>query len=298
MKTVSIIVPLYKGGKYVHSIISMVSENAKTMQSRGFSEKVELIFVNDYPKETIVISDHCTDLITVILISNEKNCGIHSSRVKGINHSSGEYIYLLDQDDRIMDSFLSSQLELIHNNESTDLIIANGILEYPLSSKTIYSNRFMHNLTKDIYAYAYFDNRIISPGQCLIRKAAIPNEWKNSFLSKNGADDMLLWLLILSKSSKIKLNPQVLYTHVNTGSNVSNDLSSMYESVDEMLEILERCSFVTKRVIQIIDYRNSLLASKSFNSHLPYYSRFIVRLELLLRKILAQIRICKQNSHV
>ena len=93
MKTVSIIVPLYKGRKYVNSIISMVSENAKTMQSRGFSEKVELIFVNDYPKETIVISDHCTDLTTVILISNEKNCGIHNSRVKGINHSSGEYIY-------------------------------------------------------------------------------------------------------------------------------------------------------------------------------------------------------------
>ena len=90
---------------------------------------------------------------------------------------------------------------------------------------------------KHIWFYARFDSRIISPGQCLIKKNAIPQKWTQHILKKNGADDYLLWLMMLSNGKRLAINRKELYIHVDTGENTSASHEVMMASVREMVHL-------------------------------------------------------------
>lgn len=67
---ISIIIPLYKGQKYCERLLKMVEKNC--LYNNLFQEcQVEVIFVNDYPDEKIVIEDKYT-CFEVKLISHKK----------------------------------------------------------------------------------------------------------------------------------------------------------------------------------------------------------------------------------
>ena len=138
----------------------------------------------------------------------------------------------------------------------------------------------MHKLSASPKAYAYLDNRIISPGQCVIKKTVIPEFWMRNALKNNGADDLLLWLLILSTNKDVAINPLKLYTHVNTDSNTSLDVDKMLSSVDEMVKLLtinEKESHINSNLISIIDYRNKYLWGKLSQFNLNLISKFLIR---------------------
>ncbi len=292
MNSVSVIIPLYKGAKYVASLTEMIYENVSIAASDGLINYAELIFINDYPLEKIAIECSYTDLLSIKLINNQVNSGIHQSRINGIVNSCGNYILFLDQDDKIKNCFLSSQICLADNNKA-DLVIANGIIEYPNSEKTIYDNHIMHSLTKHIMAYAYLDNRIISPGQCLIRRSAIPALWLTKALSRNGADDLFLWLLMLSSSGKkrIALNPDKLYRHVNTDQNISLDLPAMYGSVYEMLGYLYDSGAVKVSILNVIAYRTAFLSGNAYCGHISSFTRILISVLYSLKSLIRRIRI-------
>ena len=91
---ISVIVPLYHGKKYISDILEMMDNNLREENSNF---EIELIFVNDCPDELITENDiQIYDRIKPILLFNDKNCGIHYSRVKGLNKAHGEYILFFD----------------------------------------------------------------------------------------------------------------------------------------------------------------------------------------------------------
>lgn len=111
---VTIIVPIYKGNCYVMNIIKMVEENVVTIKRTEEHITVELLFINDSPDSPILIeglNDH--NSFDIRVINNAKNIGIHGSRVHGLREAKGEYILFLDQDDRIKDDCIISQLKCI-----------------------------------------------------------------------------------------------------------------------------------------------------------------------------------------
>lgn len=234
-KKISVITPLYRGKKYLPDIINMLLQNLEEGHG-GF--EIELILINDFPDEALSYDDiGQVHEIRVILLSNRENEGIHYSRVRGLSHASGEYIHFLDQDDRITGSFYSSQIQ--HMRKRDDVIVANGIAEYESYNKLLYRYRFMQWTVKSAWFYIKFDSRIISPGQCLIRKSSIPEIWRKNILKHNGADDYYLWLVMLSLGKKFGINRKVLYTHKYTAANVSSDSESMRMSVVEVLSVIE-----------------------------------------------------------
>lgn len=283
---VSAIVPLYKGDKYVGHLFELFENNVKFANQNGVNITLEVIMINDYPDEIININDSFKDFDVVYLI-NEKNIGIHETRVKGINVAKGEFIFMFDQDDEITDNFLFSQLTLIRGNQNTSMVIANGIVQHPTYERKIYEKRAMHLLSKYEWFYALFDNRIISPGQCLIRKNAIPKFWLVNSMKRNGADDLLLWLLIFEdqRFAKPTLNPECLYTHVNTDNNTSLDLKGMYASVDEMLDLLINNKICSPRIIKLIGYRNDYQKGIKSNYKAFFYEKCLVHAIYFLRKI-------------
>lgn len=250
MCLVSVIIPLYKGNKYIENIVHMLEMNVKHAKV-----SLELIFVNDYPEERV--DNYESSDIRIKCFTNICNKGIHFSRVNGLKNANGEYILFLDQDDQIEDLFIKSQLEKIG---FADVVVCNGTS----SGKIIYENINNQKRVGDIEAMVN-GNQIISPGQALIKRESIPCEWMENILINNFSDDYFLWLLMLCQDKKIVLNHEVLYHHIYTGENTSLNREKMYKSVNELLDYFERWNYLNQEQITQIRKKSFEVSGKYFS---------------------------------
>lgn len=249
MQSISVITPLYHGQQYVERLMELVAHNVSCLQEHGMDCSVEFILVNDSPDSEVLLPEPRQNF-TCTLINHEKNQGIHGARVTGLRHAGGEFILFLDQDDEIADDFLYQQLSKIH---SADMIVANALMEQPDGSRTLlYPNAYSYRKITNLQAYTKSHNQIVSPGQCLIRRDAIPREWLSFITGRNGSDDLFLWILMLSKECCIVINDQPLYTHRYTGANLSADEDKMDDSSLEILEYLAQVPYVSAKTISDI----------------------------------------------
>lgn len=224
---VSVICPLYYGQKYIDSILEMLKENQKRLQQSGIMAGIELVFVNDAPDQKISLPKHWEGIF-VKLIEHEKNRGIHQSRVTALEQARGMYLLFLDQDDKICDDYLVSQLSHIGQN---DAVLCNG---YYQNNRVIYSSMERQKKAAQFMDYLHQKHVIVSPGQVLLRRDAVPKEWKQDCFKKNGSDDVLLWILMLSRCNQFAVNGEKLYWHIESGENASYHFENMRESIIEM----------------------------------------------------------------
>ena len=180
---VSVIIPIYKGNGYIESLLNKIEKNYQESQ-----KEIEVIFVNDYPDEEIIVGSQHD--FPIRIINNEMNQGIHQTRINGLKKSLGKYILFLDQDDEISDFFIKSQLEHIGD---ADLCIANGIMESENGKCLIYKNQKSQDYLKKQIGFIKVRDLIVSPGHCLIKKTSIPEYWTKHVMSVNSADDYFLW---------------------------------------------------------------------------------------------------------
>lgn len=221
---ISVIVPLYKGKKYVDGIIRNIENcvgQAKVL--------AELIFVNDYPKETIVGHDYYNSkLLQVKILENETNLGIHKSRLKGLECSCGSMIHFLDQDDYVDDNFYLSQLSQIGTNDAVISLVYQGEQKY-------YKNYDLLDNYISIEWLIKNGNMIISPGQVILKKSSIPRKWKQDTLKYNGADDYYLWMCMIHEGRKMVFNTATFFHHVLIpGINATENLEEMLCSIQEV----------------------------------------------------------------
>jgi glycosyltransferase involved in cell wall biosynthesis len=198
---------------------------------------VELVLVNDSPDFPICgIPELCNDM-ELIVSSNEKNSGIHASRINGLLKSRGKNIVFLDQDDDIADNALASQYQVLEGGEA---VVSNGFVQNAAGSrKLIYRSHRAQSYVNDLPFYFYAYNQIVSPGMCMIARQSIPEPWIRNIQQINGSDDLLLWCLFLSEGHRFSLNPETLYTHVETGENASGNERGMLGSLEETISILK-----------------------------------------------------------
>ena len=223
---VSIIVPLYKGKKYIQSILDEISMCAREAECVD----IELVLFNDFPDEYIEV-DRSRYEFEINIINCSQNNGIHGARVKGLKHCSGEYVLFLDQDDKIKPSYIASQLKCIG---SADAVVCRAIHNKKLHYTD--SHIFEEVITKRFMFEKW--NPIVSPGQVIIRKNAIPQVWVENILCVNGADDYFLWLAMMKDDKKFVLNQEILFEHVVNGKNVSGNTNQMMDSEQEMIKVM------------------------------------------------------------
>ncbi len=224
MENISIVVPIFRGRKYIDSMIAQLEQCAGKCGGRHV---LELILVNDDPGEPI--GRFCSETIKLKMIETDINRGIHGARVRGLEHCTGDYILFLDQDDRIASDYFISQLAHLGGE---DAVVCKLIHE----DRQFYDIRmpFEKVITREFILSVR--NPIISPGQVLLRKEKIPETWKHAKLKNNGADDWLLWLCMLAENSKFALNPEILFEHVVEGGNESINVAHMIASEQEIYE--------------------------------------------------------------
>ena len=165
-KKVSVITPIYKGNSFISQLVYMLEENWVSV-NKIEPVSIELVLVNDFPDEKLEIKEQLMRNISWIEITNKQNRGIHFSRIQGLLHSSGDYILFLDQDDKISPIYIKEQIAELG---SADAIICNG----KNLSDLIYKNQedLDRAVGKEEYWKGY--NQIVSPGQVLLKKSAIP----------------------------------------------------------------------------------------------------------------------------
>ncbi len=111
------------------------------------------------------------------------------------------------------------------------LVICNGYLEkVDKSLQKLYKSKADFNRINDLEFNLKSHNVIKSPGQCLIKKSIISQEWLTNIMKINGADDFFLWILLLEKG----------YIHKYTGINLSERKGRKMESNLELIGILKK----------------------------------------------------------
>lgn len=283
---ISIIVPLYKGQKYVLSIQKMVAQNVVFANERGKKLEVELIFVNDYPDEAIVVNTE-VQRYKVFVIANNDNCGIHQTRVNGLKRSRGEYVLFLDQDDEITPNCLFSQYSVIGDK---DMVVGNGYRGINGDYRKIYRSVKKQQLVCREMIFLKAANQIVSPGHCLIRRSAIHPAWCNNIMKENGGDDLFLWLLMFENDKKFCINHECVYRHVDTGVNFSSNLLAMYRSSDNLIKIAEETGALKQNTINIYRRRINYLKAIYETSGILRIVLTIKNLDILIAKIYAYYR--------
>lgn len=276
MKRISIITPLYNGSKFVKSTI----ENAKKLNFnvKKYDYEVELVCVNDKPGD--ILNFKMPHEIIFKLIENHHNLGIQQSRVNGLKESTGDYIIFLDQDDELIVDNYISQLNKI---KSADIVVGNLYIDFNNKKKKVFRNRkAMVDAIKEKTLLEYV-NMITSPGQCLIRRNIIPVDWINSIMKINGADDLLLWLLLYDKGARFAVNEEIVYYHKTTFlGNLSSNSQAMFSSEKELIQILEKIGYPSEKI-------DILQKTFILNHNLKLYDLWNLRLTII-RKIFYSIK--------
>lgn len=269
---ISVIIPFYKGNKFINRVIKNIKENQNELYLCN-QEKMEVIIINDSPGTPVKIDGNLKKDMPIKIYTNDQNYGIQISRINGIKHSSGEYILLLDQDDILLPYAIKSQRMKI---KDADVIISNGFKEAysngKIIRKDIYTYRYPILFLRNIYTYLLATNPIVSPGQALIKRISIPNEWLNNPIKNNGSDDLLLWILMIAKRKSIKYNDEKIYIHSETGSNLSSQYDKMLVSDFSVYETIKNMNILSSYQMdslkRSIIFKGKMLQLTSFN--IPY----------------------------
>lgn len=240
--TISFIIPLFKCNKFLSKILENIELVSKYIKNEAVYN-IELVLVNDYPVCMVdeIEKATFTYIDNIIVYNNEKNIGIHASRIKGLDLSSGEYVCFLDQDDHIDEEFGWKMISKALDTDA-DVVLCNGIYR---------NNRKIYNTLNEIHTAIskdYFKTltSIISPGQALIRKNAIPIEWKTNILKGNYCDDAFLWCLLKNQNSKFEFVDEVLYFHNEDGQNQSFDWNNNAKALEELKVVVSEKNLLHK----------------------------------------------------
>lgn len=254
---ISIIIPLYKGFKYCGRLLKMLEKNC--LYKKLFKRcSVEVIFVNDYPSEDIILENR-RNLFNINICTHEKNQGIHAARVSGVKHAIGKYIIMLDQDDQVRENWLYSQWNTISEKQS-EVCLCNGWGE---RFRTLKENDEFEKAIENRHNFIRTGNPIMSPGQAIIKKDSIPEEWIDNIITVNGADDFLLWIMLTKRGCKFVLNKEYIYYHSPERTVDSVDVDNMTRSLREILRILsETGNFLSEK--ELADFQK-LIKSREEN---------------------------------
>lgn len=283
-KTIAVITPVYHGIQYIGKLIHNVDSCAKKLIRVYPEATVEYLLVNDSPDNWISSEQEQAykkqaSNCSVSFYQNAENSGIHQTRVHGLNNTDAKYICFLDQDDELHEDFLLSQYKQIGKH---DIIVGNGVRRNQecttdANAVKLYQRKAAQRLVRHPFFYVYGTDMIFSPGQCLIRKAAIPQEWVQNIMKVNGCDDFLLWLLMMQKNCSFGINEQIIYTHVETKDNYSSSSQCMTDSFMEMCQILEDKKLCKKTLVNVLRRRYQLKNSVKNSNNMWTKAACVVR---------------------
>ena len=118
MPKVSVIMPCYNQGPYIHEAVNSVLE-------QSFKD-IEIIIVNDGSTDPFTNDLLKNFSARGVTIYSTENRGVSAARNLGIEKCGGEYILPLDSDDRISGNYINDALTKLINNPALKLVYCEG----------------------------------------------------------------------------------------------------------------------------------------------------------------------------
>lgn len=122
MKQLSIIIPVYNVEKYIRACV-------ESILSQGLDEECfEVIIVNDGTKDKSM--EMIADIISLhdnIIVLNQENQGLSVARNNGIAAAKGEYVFMPDSDDLLIENSLATLLKIAINTK-VDMVVADFLI--------------------------------------------------------------------------------------------------------------------------------------------------------------------------
>ncbi|MFB2881907.1 glycosyltransferase [Floridanema aerugineum] len=241
MPLISVIIPVYNGEK-------TIQETVESVLNQTFKDW-ELIIINDGSQDaTLDIVSRIED--PRIKVFSYPNAGLATSRNRGIDRASGEFISFLDADDLWTADKLELQLKALQENSQaavayswTDLIDESSKFIRPSSHITA---------NGDVYARLLLVNFLENGSNPLICKQAL-TEVGGFDESLSGAADWDLWLRLAVRYQFVAVPySQILY-RVSANSMSRNIptqaadqvkvLKKVFEQIPESLQYLKNSSY-------------------------------------------------------
>lgn len=196
MKKLSFIVPVYNVEKYISRCLdSLLNQNIPL-------EEYEIIVINDgSPDDSEKIIKEYQSKYSNIVLLNKENGGLSSARNYGIEHCSGEYIWMVDSDDTIQENCLSELLSYAMDKKLDFISIPiNDIF----STKIILSNSQYKPVNIVINQFEYLDKFQVEKSACvfLVRRILF-KEMNIRFIEGITQEDMDFVIRLLENCNRI-----------------------------------------------------------------------------------------------
>ena len=205
MKSLSIVIPVYNGEKYIENCIESIAK-----QNNG---KIEIVIVNDGSKDgTGALCLRLAEKYSFIKYFEKENGGVSSARNFALDKITGEYVWFIDVDDEITVGSVEKVFEV-----DNDLAVFNYV-RLTAEEKVI-------NITdKDhVYQLTSLDNFFNDYVFCYKLNNALWNKvFKSSIIKENGlkfdegvkiGEDFMFCLSYYKFAKEIKFSTTPIYRY-------------------------------------------------------------------------------------
>lgn len=223
MPLISVIIPAYNAEK-------TIKETIKSVLNQTISD-FEILVINDGSQDgTVEIVESITD--SRIKLFSYPNAGPQKTRNRGIHHASGDYIALLDADDRWTPDKLASQLKALQDNPQ-------AAVAYSWTDYIDESDQFLRpgphiHASGDIFPQLLLADCIGSGSNPLIRQQALA-EVGNFDESLPAAQDWEMWLRLAARYPFVVV-PEVQVFYRISGNSWSSNVYRMEAASWQVIE--------------------------------------------------------------
>lgn len=221
---ISVIIPVFNGEKTIENTIKSVLSQTVT--------DFELIIINDGSTDgTLEIIQNLTDARLKVFSYPHANQA--TSRNRGLEKATSEYIAFLDADDLWTPDKLESQMDALER-------CPNAALAYSWTNCIDESDQFLHSGTRANFSGNVYQNLLLADfisngSNALVRKRAL-DEVGNFNVLLPSAEDWDLWLRLASRYPFVVVpKPQVLYRQSCRSSS-----SNLVKQESAMLKVIEK----------------------------------------------------------
>lgn len=260
----SVIIPNYNNERFLLECLeSLEKQNLKDF---------EIIIIDDgsTDKSINIINEYQSKTKLNLKVFRQFNMNASIARNKGIEMSSGEFIYFLDSDDYLNDNSLE---KMISNIEDSDLVIGNyNIVDEDSNKISDYVvENFIENYDDNVYKFC---NISPVPSNKLYRKTII-EENNLYFANVRVGQDLNFFLKYISVCKKIKIIDEYIYNYriVQTGMSLNKsynmfDIYYSFKNIKEYYHLLNKDKEYNKYIVneEYIHYHYQMTKLLRFKS--------------------------------
>ena len=257
MKTVSVLVPVYKVENFIQRCAESIFEQTY--------EQLDIVFVDDCsPDNSIQVMLEALEHYPkrkkqVRVVKHEKNRGLAAARNTGVYEAVGDYVLHVDSDDYIDNTTISKCVEKM---ESTDADVVTFDVNHLYSNK-VYVDKLVFPASKDDYLSLLLSRKVRVCIWCSMYKISLYKEHEiQAIEGVNIGEDYTVSPRLIYYAQKVVHIPVPLYNYIHYNDN-SYTFKFSYNNVLSHIKIfsLLRNFFENKdggKFLDAIDYGETL----------------------------------------